>query len=509
MSDMGLTLFADWYPVWPGAVGFDEDGRGRLIDAPQGLRLSVQPADTTEPVLQGDRPWESRLLWACVLKEESRFQLWYLVQAFECDADSGQAKKGTNFDPMAGEFEGLKRRNFICYAESDEGMTWQKPELGLHDFGGSSANNIVLPCKDDGLEGVFRDRDGGYRMLVHDKPIPGGKSIWKAMRSLRSPDGIHWTFDDQPVLDMYCDTQNVGFYDERLGEYVCYVRYARGSRRAIGRTAGQELANLPDPSIVLEPDSQDPPTLDFYTPGYSRHPDYLDARRPEGFDRMGRSKAIQMHPDGRDLHFMFPSMYHRDRDTLDVHLAVSRDGHQWSRPERKPIIPLGAGGSGAGASLYASPGIHTLEPGRWGVLYAASDEPHNTAFLPSGRIQPTTYRWASWPANRLVALEADSEGTCTISLKGKVREGLRFNYATEQGGSIRAEVISQRGLWPPTGPQPVGGFGFEDCDPLVGDSLVETITWNGRSAPPEVEGEDDTVLRLRMTRAKLFAIAWR
>jgi hypothetical protein len=508
MPDNRLTTFVDWYSVWPGAVGFDKDGLGQLLESPRGVRLAVQKAETTGPVLQADRPWEDRLLWSCVLRNETRFQMWYLVNAIEYDPSKGQAKKGMNFDPMAGEFEGLKKRSFVCYAESDDGMIWRKPELGLHDFAGTSANNIVLPCKDDGLETVFRDRDGGYRMLIHDEPVPGGKSIWKAMRSLRSPDGIHWTFEDQPVLDMYCDTQNVGFYDERLGEYVCYVRYARGSRRAIGRTAGRELANLPDPSIVLEPDSQDPPTLDFYTPAYSRHPDYLDARRPEGFDRMGRSEAIQMHPDARDMHFMFPAMYHRDRDTLDVHLAVSRDGHQWSRPERKPIIPLGAEGSGAGATLYASPGIHVLEPDRWGVLYAASDQPHNMAFLPLDQTQPTTYRWACWPANRLVALQADSEGTCTVLLRGKACNELRLNYATHKGGTIRVELITFKGLWPPTGAESMEGYTFQDCDPLFGDSPSQPVTWNGHSALPSDSETDQTVLRLHMTQARLFAIEW-
>ena len=32
----------------------------------------------------------------------------------------------------------------ICYAESDDAVHWRKPELGLHDFRGSKANNIVM-----------------------------------------------------------------------------------------------------------------------------------------------------------------------------------------------------------------------------------------------------------------------------------------------------------------------------------------------------------------------------
>ena len=32
---------------------------------------------------------------------------------------------------------------FLCYAESNDGIEWRKPELGLHEFQGSKANNIV------------------------------------------------------------------------------------------------------------------------------------------------------------------------------------------------------------------------------------------------------------------------------------------------------------------------------------------------------------------------------
>ncbi len=509
MSDMqGLTLFTDWYSVWPGNIGFDTKGLGRLVDAPRGVRLAVQPAETTAPVLRADRRWESQLAWPCVVRDGATLKMWYMVTAVERNARTGQVEKDTNFDPMAGEFEGAKIQNFVCYAESDDGLAWRKPELGLHPFAGSSANNIVLPCGEDGFDSVFRDRDGGYRMLVHGAPMPGGHSIWKAMRSLTSPDGLRWTPDEEPALDMYCDTQNVGFYDERLGQYVCYVRYARGSRRAVGRTAGPAFHNLPHPEIVFEPDSQDGPSLDIYTPAYSRHPDYLAAGRRETFDRMGRDEGVQRHHDARDMHFLFPAMYHRDRDVLDIQLAVSRDGRHWSRPERTPIIPLGPQGSGAAGSLYAAPGIHIIEPDRWGVLYAASDELHNTAFTNPDNRDDATYRWATWKANRLVALQADADGACTVTLRGRATRELRFNYQTELGGSIRVELITQQGLWPPTGPIPIAGYTFADSDPLTGDNLDQPVTWNGSASLPDGDEETDTVLRLHLTRAKLFAIAW-
>ena len=50
----------------------------------------------------------------------------------------------------------------LCYAESEDGLTWRKPELGLQEWNGSRANNIVLGRELAGPRGlmgaaVFRD----------------------------------------------------------------------------------------------------------------------------------------------------------------------------------------------------------------------------------------------------------------------------------------------------------------------------------------------------------------
>jgi len=33
---------------------------------------------------------------------------------------------------------------YLCYAESDDGIHWRRPEVGLFEFQGSRANNIIL-----------------------------------------------------------------------------------------------------------------------------------------------------------------------------------------------------------------------------------------------------------------------------------------------------------------------------------------------------------------------------
>ncbi len=495
-----LVLFTDWYSVWPGNIGYDANGNGHDNEVPRGVRLAVQEAELSASVMQADRPWESELGgYACVLKVESGFKMWYMA------TEIIRNTKTRNFDPMAGSFEGTKRQHYICYAESDDGFIWRKPDLGLYMHAGSTANNIILPDEHGGLGSIFLDSDGAYRMLIQGAPISGGHSIWSAMRSLTSRDGLHWIFDDIPLYDLFCDTQNVGFYDELLKKYVCYCRYARGSRRAVGMMEGAVLSEMTHPQIVFEPDTEDGPSLDIYTPAYSRHPQFITAERRKMFDKMGRDEDVQRHIDDRDMHFMFPSMYYRDLDVLNIHIAVSRDGRQWSRPERKAIIP----NKGICNSLYATPGIHVLNDGLWGIFYSVSNKLHNMGFVSTDESSFSTYyHWATWKENRLIALQADDEGMCTVTLHGRAMKEICFNYATEPNGWIRAELITYKGLWPPSGPTSISGFTFSDCDLIAGDSLSQLVTWNGNSSLPQTSNEDDTVLRLHMFRAKLFSIEW-
>mgnify|MGYP006278448253 CR=1 FL=1 len=505
--DGQLTLFTDWYSVWPGSVGFDQDQNGHLMDAPQGVRLAVQQAEVTDAVLKPDRPWEDVLGYASVLRSDSGFKMWYHSTAIMADSKTNGSGNETEFDPMAGKFASVPKKHLVCYAESKDGHEWFKPELGRYEFRGSTNNNILFECKH--FDSVFLDREGKFRLLYHGEPIPGGNAQWKTMRSMVSENGIDWTPCEAAVTDLHADTQNVGFYDRLLDKYVCYVRYARGAqRRAMAMTEGTDFHDMPHPRMALDTDPADPPTMDIYTNAYSRHPDYEHAHHSEDIThKMGKRPIAHQH-DARDMHYMFPAMYHRDRDVLDIQLAVSRDGQCWKRPERKPVIPLGAGGDRNESTLCAFPGLHVLAPDTWGVMFSASSQLHNTAFTHPNQKTDATYHWATWKKNRLVALEAQAEGRCTVQLSGCAKKQLRLNYRTAPGGWIRVELITKDGLWPPTGPTPKPGYSFAECEPLQGDSLSQTVTWNGKSQLPPSDDEPYTVIRLHMMRAKLFAIEW-
>ena len=59
-----------------------------------------------------------------------------------------------------------------------------------------------------------------------------------------------------------------------------------------------------------------------------------------------------------NVYMMFPSLYQHTPDTLDIRMAVSRDGVNWTYPDQsKALIPLGAAGAWDSGSLYMGQGV--------------------------------------------------------------------------------------------------------------------------------------------------------
>ena len=111
----------------------------------------------------------------------------------------------------------------VCYAESEDGFTWTKPTLRLFEFEGSRDNNVVLTPyhpypRNVHCPGVFVDDHGdpaerykmvhfgsfsqerwaNYRRQHPERDFGPSKVAWGL--AVRSPDGIHWTLREDPLL---------------------------------------------------------------------------------------------------------------------------------------------------------------------------------------------------------------------------------------------------------------------------------------------------------------------
>ena len=80
---------------------------------------------------------------------------------------------------------------------------------------------------------------------------------------------------------------------------------------------------------------------------------------------------------------------------------------------------------------------------------------------------------------------------------------LRLNYRCRPGGWIKVEILRNIPSRIHPDVDPIAGLTFEESDLLQGDSLDQTVTWNGNSNLSEV-GEM-LAIRIRMFQAKIFA----
>ncbi|PYV09244.1 MAG: hypothetical protein DMG07_23705, partial [Acidobacteria bacterium] len=317
----------------------------RFVSNSKGVRLSVhRPRITGERLLVPDRPWEDYWIggYTTVIQDQERIHMWYEV-ASKRDRDGSTG---------------------VAYAYStDGGATWVKPELGVVDFAGSSRNNLVLT----GIHGMHvalnrPDAPAGERYLLF---------AGKPNRAYVSPDGIRWTPSGKaPFLDpvmnerLTLDSQNVIFWDTRLGRYVAYPRFnipttrgTGGIARQFGRAESKVFGDFGKFQIVFVADESDPVDFDWYT-----------------------TAAIQ-YPYAAEAYFMFPAAYHhtppppKNDGPLDIQFACSRDGVRWLRPDRRPIISLGFDGAWNGGSLYAGYGL-SRRANELSLYYTAYDVTH-------------------------------------------------------------------------------------------------------------------------------------
>jgi hypothetical protein len=290
---------------------------------------------------------------------------------------------------------------------------------------------------------------------------------------MSSPDGLRWTRYPDPICPVFADSQYSAFWDERAGQYVLFGRVS-GRGRAIGRSASADLTRFDPLSLVLEaPEAA--AQCDVYNP------------------------AAMKYPCGENIYFMFPSVYRHDTDTLDIGLAVSRDGIGWTWPEfDTPFIPLAPAGSFDSGSLYMGQGICRTADGL-SMYYSGSPLKHNEAELPNltkpgnARI----YSRVAVPLDRFVAVATGPNGgtftTPPLLYKG---DTLVLNAEVRDGGSISVGLLDERN-------EPIPGRALDDCLPIKADGIAVTVKWKDGSGVSAGEGVP-TRVAFRLKNAGLY-----
>ena len=97
-----------------------------LIADTDGITLQLHQPQAKEVILVTDQPWEGNTCaYYTIFQDVDRYRMYY---------------RGSHWDEKAKQ---ATHPEVVCYAESKDGIHWQKPELGICEFNGSKANNII------------------------------------------------------------------------------------------------------------------------------------------------------------------------------------------------------------------------------------------------------------------------------------------------------------------------------------------------------------------------------
>ncbi len=487
---MPTTPLLSWDTIHVGAVQWTESRDRIPCDIPRGVELRAEPATRSEPVLVPERPWEAGgLSSAQVMFDAGLYRMWY-------------AAKGA----------GKRETHALCYAESDDGLIWRRPDLGLNDWQGSAANNIAYAGPEaasacvlrdphappesryrimsftawfEGEPGVRLDVDEGHRRLdVQNAAQPGEEvlpvRIEGKMVGLNSSDGLRWTPIPEPLLDEWHDTHNICAWCPDRGKYVAYLRGFYAGRRAISYAETDDFTAWPPSELIHHQTPADAPDVSLYSNCYTRYPGVAGT------------------------HLMFPAVYHQASDTVDVELAVSIDGKRWSRHAGQPIVPL----ADTDASIYAEPELLRFpDEGKFRLLCHTGKAYHNEWYIETlrERARESCYQWAEWEEDRLAGIHAEGDGEFTITQR-PCGDQLFANFRAEPGGWVLFELVD-RLVWPPLRCKGLPGHCFQDMQPLTGDHKAHLVSWETGADLSDLRGRDVAV-RVRLHKATLYSITF-
>ena len=453
----------------------------------------------------------------------------------------------------------------LCYAESRDGINWERKNLGLVEYNGSKDNNIILTsqmlfggdnsfiekycetleaakylprekwisslttadsknldtfticmdtnpdCPPDEKFKAFSPLRRAYNYDMNEVPVPpvANRAKWKGvLYAFKSPDGIHWErLQDDPVMGFGAyDSMNLSFWDEERKQYWAYVRGFHTGYKADGRET-----NIRDVRWCVSKDYRNWTEGEVIT--------FAD-----GKDVPLYTSAAQQYPLAPNYFIGFPTRY-IDRGSWSTSYdylpdpEMRRDRMETQEPrEGTAITDCSMMASRDGKLWYSfdetlmRPGIYRLGAWVYGDCYPAvpiietpcEDDP--TA--PPELSMIVTERSRVDGKARLCRFSIRQDGFAslhsTITPTETITDAFVFN-----GNTLSINFSTSAAGWIKLELQdadgnPLPGYPLEVCDEIFGDTLSRPVLWNGKADLAALSGQ--TVrMRIVMSDADLYA----
>ena len=460
-----------------------------LIDRFVGkAELRLHRPTQREVVFTCDKPWEGN--WSGLvtyIQDGDAYRMYY---------------KEENWSP---------RRTSICYAESNDGVHWTRPDLGLVEFNGSKKNNIIIPG--DGIIAFvpFKDTKSDCKPDKQFKAMVARLKPTRGLYAYASADGIRWSpMRQKPIITKGSfDSQNLAFWDSVRGRYVAYFREMRGPNDEI-RPEG--------PQLGLDDEG---PVRDVMT---CTSPDYLNWTEPKWLQYPGAPRE-QIYPNqirpyfraphlfvgfpgrflaGREIEKGLPSTTHpayKYASISETLFMTSRDEMYFKRWGEAFIRP----GPRKERWIYGATFPH------YGLLVTkalAADTPDELSLYVSDgggwsqRGKASRFRRYTMRIDGFVSVNAPLSGgevvTKPLTFTGSK---LATNFATSAAGSLRVEIQSESG-------KTIEGFALDDCPEIFGNEIDRVVTFKRGSDVSHLAGKPIRLCFV-MKDADLYSIQFR
>ena len=442
-----------------------------LIDDMANTELKLHHPERREVVLQGEMPWEDNTMsFVRVLRDGERVRLYY--RSMMVDRDE-------------------KRVPAYAMAESyDNGLTFDRPDLGIVEFQGSSANNLLRIGEVPTIPPPFIDTNPD---CLPEQRYKGLSGEWKMCFAMCSPDGIHWhrMHDDTLEMDGTFDTVNTAFWDPQIGAYRSFTRYFENLKE----DSDEDDVLGPQPTVVRA--IQSSTSKDFINWTKVTHHRYAD-----NYPFQMYTNSTQPCPGAAHIYIAFPNRYVQERIVKPDHpypgmndalFMSSRDCLHWNRFPEAWVRPGLDDKNWTDRNNYPAWGIVETSPVEWS-MYISEHYRHP-------EVRPRLRRLSIRPMG-FVSVHARYERGEMIT-KPLVVSGdqLAINFSTSAIGFIKAELMDVNNV-------PIENFQLNDMAPMFGDSLDRIVPWGKDRDLSALKGMPVRI-RFVMSDADLYALRFR
>ncbi len=455
-----------------------------------GARLNLHHPVRREIVFETNARWEGNACgYPSIVSDGGRHRIYYHGLHYR---NGGEPAQALDDHPA-----------WLCVIESEDGIHWRRPELGLFEFAGSKANNIVLTPDavakvggDPAHTAVFRDDNPDCPPDARFKIVMAGNES-KGLYLLKSSDGFHFSLmGEQPAITQGTfDSQNLMFWDPVRREYREYHRGVREGVRDIMTATSPDPLHFPEPRWLSYPDAPIEQLYNNQIVPYYRAP-HIFMGFPARYTKREWSDPLYEVP-GLDERLARAKAHERRGAAItDALFMTSRDGLSFKRWPEALIRP--------GPRLRES-WVYGDNYVFWGMVEtpsATEDAPREISMYAcegywegiSNSVRRYTFRQDGF-VSATAPLSGGEIVTKPITFQGG---NLALNVETSGAGGVQVEVQDAAGT-------PIKGYALADCPSIFCDSLRCIVRW--REVGGDVRPLSARPVRLRfvMRDADLYA----